>query len=121
MDPEIFIPIVFFITLAAAVIGFIIYRHRSFLATQQTLQKIIDTDQPLTPEVIQAVGVKAAPTPYTDLRRAVLFIAFGIATAIFGQFVPEEEAHQVFLGLAAFPFLLGLGFLAVHYMAKNQK
>ena len=78
MDAEILVPIVFFFTLSAAVIGFIIYRHRNFQATQETLRKMIDTDQQLTPEVIQAVGVKAAPTPNTDLRRAVLFIALSL-------------------------------------------
>ena len=120
MDEGIIIPVALFLAIAATVIAFFIYRHRSFVAAQNTLTKLVDSNQALTPELIQSVGIKAAPTPFADLRRGILLIAFGIATALFGQFIPEDEAGQVFLGLASFPVFLGIGFFISHYLGKKD-
>lgn len=120
MNEEVLIPIFFFLTVGVAVVAFLIYRYRNFVAAQDTLQKLIDSEQALSPELIQSIGIKKPPAPFADLRRGILLVAFGIATALFGQFIPEEEAHQVFLGLSAFPTFLGIGFFIAHYLGKKE-
>jgi len=120
MNEEVLVPIFLFLTTGAAIIAFLIYRYRNYLAAQETLKKLIDSEQPLSPELIQSIGIKKPPAPFADLRRGVLLVAFGVATALFGQFIPEEEANQVFLGLAAFPIFLGIGFFIAHYLGKRE-
>lgn len=120
MNEEVLIPIFFFLTVGVTIIAVLIYRYRNFLAAQETLKKLIDSEETLSPELIQSIGVKKPPAPFADLRRGVLLVTFGIATALFGQFIPEDEANQVFLGLSAFPIFLGIGFFIAHYLGKKE-
>lgn len=122
---EIIIPVSLFLIMAAALIFFLAYRHKNFIATQETLRKLIDSTHNLTPEMVQAIGVKGGafsskPQPFSDLRRALLFIGFGLATAVFGQFIPDQEPSDVFTGLSFFPLFIGLGYLAAHYLTRRE-
>lgn len=120
MDEDIIVPVVLFLVIGASIIAFMLYRHRNFLAAQDSLRKLVDSNQALTPELIQSVGIKA-PSPFADLRRGILFIAFAVAMTVFGQLLPDDEAPQVFLGLSAFPFFLGIGFFIAHHLGKKER
>ncbi|GAB4138462.1 MAG: hypothetical protein Tsb0016_04460 [Sphingomonadales bacterium] len=116
----ILVPFIVFASTASTVIAYFLFRHRNHVAVQQTLQKAIDGGQALTPEMVQALGVHAAPTPLADLRRAVLFIGFGAGAAIFSQFFPDAEASRAILGVAAFPIMLGIGY-GIVYLINRQR
>lgn len=122
---KVLIPIILFIVTGIVIYLFLSFRHRNFVTTQETVRKLIDKGGDLTPELIQSVGVKGGSLggkrpPYSDLRRALLFLGFGIAAAIFARFIPEPEPQSVFTGLAFFPIMVGLGYLAVHYLTKRE-
>lgn len=115
------IPIVMFISIAVAVIFFFYFNSRKQHAVQETLRTAIDGGQALTPETINAMGVKPAPTPTSDARKGVLLICFGIAAIIFGAFLPEPDATEIFKGLAAFPILVGIGYFIVYLFSKDKQ
>ncbi|MGD8325533.1 MAG: DUF6249 domain-containing protein [Sphingomonadales bacterium] len=120
MDEDIIVPVVLFLSIGVSIIALLMYRHHNFLAAQETLRKFVDTNQALTPELIQSVGIKPV-SPFADLRRGILFVAFALGLVVFGQAVPDDEAPQVFLGLSAFPFFLGIGFFIAHYLGKGER
>ncbi|MFZ5608056.1 MAG: DUF6249 domain-containing protein [Pseudomonadota bacterium] len=120
MDQNVLVPFIFFSAITVMVVAFFYYRQRGFATTHATLGKAIEAGQALTPEVIAALGVRPAPTSFADLRRAVLFVAFGLATAIFGQFLDDAEAARVFVGLAVFPVFLGMAYVLVYRLGKKQ-
>lgn len=126
MDDEILIPLTMFLVAGFAIYLFLSFRHRNFMATQETVRKLIEKEHALTPELIQSVGVKAGSfggkrPPYSDLRRALLFIGFGAAAVIFARFIPEPDPQSVFTGLSFFPLMVGFGYLAVHYLTKREQ
>ncbi len=115
------VPIVMFISIAVAVIFFFYFNSRKQHAVQETLRSAINGGQTLSPDTIHALGVKPAPTPVSDARKGVLLICFGIATIIFGYFVPEPDATEVFKGIASFPILVGLGYFIVYRFNKDKQ
>lgn len=117
---EAIIPVVMFIALAAVVAFFIVYRHRGRQELQNTLRTAIDKGQELTPELIKQMGAPAEPPKDRDLRRALISIAIGAAFIALGAGIPEDEATQIFAGLASFPIFIGLAFLAMHFLGSKD-
>ena len=117
---EALIPIVMFIALAAVVVFFIVYRHRGKQELQNTLRTAIDKGQELTPELIKQMGAPAEAPKDRDLRRALIAIAVGAAFLAMGFAIPEEEAMQVFGGIASFPIFIGLAYLAMHFLGSKD-
>ncbi len=115
------VPIVLFGSIALTVIYFFYFNSIKQNAVQETLRKAIDGGQTLSPETIFALGVKPAPSPTSDARKGVLLICFGIATIIFGHFIPEPDATEVFKGIAAFPILVGIGYFVVYLFNKGKQ
>lgn len=115
------IPIVLFISITVAVIFYYYFNSRKQSAVQETLRTAINGGQALSPETIHALGVKPAPSPISDARRGVLLVCFGIAAMIFGHFLPDPEATEVFKGLAAFPILVGIGYFIVYLFNKGKQ
>ena len=53
------------------------------------------------------------PSKDRDLRRGLVWLAIGIATAILGVAVGQAEATGPILGTAAFPTLIGVAYLVM--------
>ncbi len=121
MDEEIFIPITMFIGLFVVLGMFIIYRNRSKESQQQTIRTAIEKGQELTPDLIKQIGAPPEPPKDRDLRRALISIAVGAGFLSLGFAIPEDEATQVFGGLASFPIFIGLAYLAMHFLGSKDK
>ena len=109
---ELFIPIVMFIGITVVLSLFVWFRFRIRNDAQSTIRTAIEKGHELTPEVIDRLG---HPRPHKDrdLRVSLIFFALAIALTLFGAALPidEEHAEYVFMGIAAFPFCLGVAFL----------
>ncbi len=117
---EEWIPIVGFIAFGATICLWLYFRYRARQDMQGTIRAAIDKGQELSPDLIEQLAGPKRPAD-RDLRLGIIGIAIAVATSMFGIMIPEagDEAMQVFLGLSAFPFILGLAFLLMHKLRQG--
>lgn len=109
---DILVPIIFFIAVATITISFMFFNSKSKKHLQETLQLAIEKGETLTPETIEKLLDKKQP--FNDLKRGIIYIAFGIAFALFGLFLPEDEpATRVMTGFSMFPVIIGFAYIIV--------
>ena len=84
-----------------------------------TLQKLIESGQELSPELLQSIpGYKKENGERNDIRTGTITAAVGIGIALFGQFgVSETELF----GIGLLVFSIGLGILAYGIYNKDKK
>ncbi len=115
------IPIVMFVGLTVVLSLFVWFRFRIRNDTQSTIRTAIEKGQELSPEVIDRLG---HPRPHKDrdLRLALIWIALAAGLAAFGLAMGdiEHEAQRVFMGLAAFPFSLGVAFFIMWRFSERR-
>ena len=112
MDEGLWIPIVMFIRLTVVFSLFFMFRYRTRSDMQATIRTAIDKGQELSPEIIDRLGKPQSPKDQ-DLRVAMIWMAIALGLGVFGFMIPEHdnEAQQVFTGIAAFPFFISIAYL----------
>lgn len=87
----------------------------------ETLRHAIDKGQELSPEMMEKMSLLNDPVR-ADLRRGVLFLAFGAALAVLGVIIGQEEAEALtaMLGVATFPVFLGLAYLGLWAFTRGK-
>jgi hypothetical protein len=110
--PEELIPISMFIGLTVVLCLFFWFRYRMRNDMQATIRTAIDKGQELSPEIIDRLGTPKPPKD-RDMRLSLLWLAFALGMVVFGFMLPDDdnEVQQVFMGIAAFPFFIGLAYL----------
>ena len=105
------VPVTLFLGLTVVLCLFFWFRFRTRREVQTTIRTALEKGTDLTPEVIDRLG-HPKPPKNKDLRLALIWIALAIALAVFGAVMPEDdnEVQMVFLGMASFPFFLGLAY-----------
>ena len=116
---EMWIPIVMFISIAAVLSFWLYLRYRARQALQQTVQKAIERGQDLSPELLDRLG-QPRRSEQADLRRGVIAIGLGVAFVAFGLILDERDAVRPLLATAAFPFLIGVAYLALWRFRGNK-
>ena len=109
---EALIPISMFLSLAAVIILFLYWNHKTRVAVLATVQKSIKAGNELTPDMLVKLGGSFAPR-IRDLRRGVVTLFFGIAGFVSSYFMYDEHAVIMFRSLSFFPIMVGAGFLLV--------
>ncbi len=105
------IPITLFLGLTVVMCLFFWFRYRVRSEMQATIRTAIDKGQELSPEIIDRLGAPKAAKD-KDLRLSLLWIALALGMTVFGFVLPEHnnEGQQVIMGVAAFPFFIGLAY-----------
>jgi len=85
-----------------------------------TLQKLIESGQELSPELLESVpGYKAGKgKDKDDIRSGLITSGVGIGIALFGHFGAEEQA---LFGIGLLVLSIGVGILAYGIYSKNKK
>ena len=96
------------------------YDNRTKEQFNATLQKLIESGQELSPELLESVpGYKAGKgTDKDDIRSGLITSGVGIGIALFGHFGAEDQA--VF-GIGLLVLSIGVGILAYGIYSKNKK
>ena len=111
---ETWIPIVMFIGMTIVLCSVAWLRYKTKEGMQQTFRAALEKGQELTPEIIDRLGHPKAPKD-KDLRLGIIWIAIALALAAFGFGIPDEEdVARIFMGIASFPFLIGVAYLILH-------
>lgn len=118
---DILVPLGFFAVIPVTV-GLVSFNRRKTRAAMADVMKsMVERGEPLTPEIIGALGVRPS-SPYRDLRFGLVLIAVGIATLILGGLIPEDEATVAFAGVATFPLLIGAVYVALWaFIGRKQE
>lgn len=118
---DVLVPLAFFAVIPAIVWAVSAYRHKSHASTVQLLETMAEKGEPITPDIIKTLGVRRRPK-HADLRLGLILIAVAISIVFFGTVVPDDEASEVFRGLAAFPFTVGLVFMGLWFgITRNSE
>ena len=84
-----------------------------------TLQKLIESGQELSPELLQSIpGYKKENGKRNDIRTGTITTGVGIGIALFGQF---GVAVIQLVGIGLLAFSIGLGILAYGIYNKDKK
>lgn len=119
MDEEIFIPITMFLSLTAVFIVWFYLKFKTKLAAQKTIRLALEKGQELSPEFIKQLG-EPEPPKDRDLRRGMIWLAIGIALAILGVAIGDQDAIGPMIGSAAFPALIGIAYLVMWRYGARQ-
>ena len=96
------------------------YDNRTKEQFHTTLQKLIESGQELSPELLESVpGYKAGKgKDKDDIRSGLITSGVGIGIALFGHFGVEEQA---LFGIGLLVLSIGVGILAYGIYSKNKK
>ena len=119
---DILVPIVLFSVVPVCIWLVSYFNYRKRLTAHETVRHAIDSGQTISPELIEKMSLLVDPIR-ADLRRGVLFIAFGAAFAVLGLMVGHEEGEAIMpiLGVASFPVFLGLAYLGLWAFGHGRK
>ena len=119
MDWALLIPL-FGIAMPVGIVWIIYdYDNRAKQQFHATLQKLIESGQELSPELLESVpGYKAGKKDKDDIRSGLITSGVGIGIALFGHFGAEEQA---LFGIGLLVLSIGVGILAYGIYSKNKK
>lgn len=115
------IPITMFLGMTLVFCLFFWFRYRTRNDMQATIRTAIEKGQELSPEIIDRLGAPKAPKD-KDLRLSMLWIAIALGTGVFAFMVPDhgEDVERALLGIAAFPFFVGIAYLIMWRFAGSR-
>ena len=108
------------VTLITWLTGYYNFKKRH--AAHETIRHAITNGQPVSNAMIERVSQIADPARL-DLRRGILFIAFGAAVLILGSIVANEQGESIkaVLGVASFPIIIGLTYLGLWRFGHDKE
>ena len=109
---DILVPLGLFAIAPLIVWAVVAYRHKSKKAAFKLLELMTEKGETITPATIQSLGIRTR-SPNADLRTGVILITLGLACALLGVFVDEGEMNWPLVGIAMFPFLLGIAYVGL--------
>lgn len=114
------VPISMFIGMTVVLVALVWFRYRSRSEVQQTIRSALDKGHELSPELVDRLG-HPRPSKDKDLRSGVIWLVLSVALVAFGFGLPDEDdVHRIFMGIAAFPFCLGVGYLLLHKFTDRE-
>ena len=121
MGPDIIIPVVFFGSIIGVVWLVSFFNGRKRLTVHETIRHALDKGTPLSPELMDRMSMVTDPVR-ADLRRGVLFLAFGAAFAVLRGVIGMEDSDALtpMLGVATFPIFLGIAYIGLWAFGRGK-
>ncbi|MFN7179552.1 DUF6249 domain-containing protein [Hyphomonas sp.] len=118
---DVIVPVVLFLTPVVIVLIVSYFNSRKRTTIHETLRHAIDKGQTLSPELLQNMSLVTDPVR-ADLRRGVLFLAFGAAFAVLAAIIGMEESEALtpMLGVATFPIFLGIAYIGLWAFGRGK-
>jgi hypothetical protein len=117
---ETWIPIVMFVGLTIILCTVAWLRFKTKEGLQQIFRSALDKGQELTPEVIDRLG-HPKPAKDKDLRSGIIWVAVALGLTAFGFGIPDDDdVARIFMGIAAFPLMIGIAYLILHKVTDRD-
>jgi hypothetical protein len=116
-----FVPLFFFLFLAAVTVVPMWLRSRERVALMETARKALERGETLPPELLEALKPEdRVPSAERDLRKGAALVAIALALIVLSLMISLEDRDIVYplMGAAAFPGFIGLVRLA--FWAANR-
>ena len=116
---DVFVPITLFVVIGGIFLAayYFSYKKRSIVydAIKVAIEKTGQVDAALVEAIIRdKIG------PNADLRKGILLIAVAAAFVILGYTIDDAEAIGPLMGVASFPGLIGVCYIAFHFFAPRE-
>ncbi|MDA0678830.1 MAG: DUF6249 domain-containing protein [Proteobacteria bacterium] len=119
MAEEILVPFIVFGSFAISFLGWLYFKHKGRVETQQTIRLALEKGNEMTPELIRQLGTPE-PGRDRDLRSALIWYALALGLVLIGFALQEAEALRGLLAGAALPFSIGSAYMIMYaYGAKK--
>ncbi|MCI5045313.1 MAG: hypothetical protein MRY72_11505 [Aquisalinus sp.] len=112
----IIVPLIVFASITAIIATPFYFRHRNRRLLYEAIKTSVEETGSADPKLIAAITHDAVG-PNADLRRGILMLALAGALVILGLFADWDVP---FLGLAAFPGLIGLAYIVFHLFIPRE-
>ena len=119
MGEDVLIPMVVFGSLAVIVVSAFYFSYKKRTVVYDAIKVAIEKTGSVDAALVEAI-IRDNVGPYADLRKGIILIAFAAGFIALGAAVPEEEAFRPMLGVASFPGLVGLAYVAFHFFAPRE-
>lgn len=110
--------LIVFSSVTIIVIAALYLNFRARQSVTDTVRGIVDKAGGLDQQTAAAMAAQLTSTG-SDLRRGVLFIAVALAIGTASQFIGQELAVRPLLAVAAFPGMIGAGYLLLHALRSG--
>lgn len=114
MDEGIFVPFFLFASIALVFWAGFKFSAAKRTAALETMRAVVEKTGDASPALMQAIGSQPMHKN-EDLRKGMLLLAITGAIVGMGVLVPREVSEFT-LGIALFPGLIGLVYVAFHFM-----
>ena len=112
MNPEIIVPVSFFIMVLLIVKFYLTHQRNKRLAWHETFRHALQQDATLDPQAMQKLATSMDPQRH-DLRKGLIFLSIAIALLVFGFVAPfqDSQGNRVVMSLSILPCIFGLTYL----------
>lgn len=119
MGVEIIVPVFLFASIAAVFVASYFFSYRNRRIVYDAIKVAIEKTGQVDAALVEAI-IRDKIGPYADLRKGILLIAVALAFVILGALVDDADAFRPMLGVASFPGLVGLAYVAFHFFAPRE-
>jgi hypothetical protein len=101
-----------------------VHRSRERQKAQEIIQTAIEKGEKISPELLAVLTPPTGivPNAQWDLRTGVILVGVGLGLAILGLVLGNShdgDLHPL-IGVAAIPFLIGVGLIVLSYLNPNK-
>lgn len=114
-----FVPVFLAIIIVSIPIATQYFGYRRRKASLDLMRDLLATRDTLDEPVLNAISSEAE-RPNRDFRRGALFLALAISGFVFSFALTPQEGRYVFRLACIFPFILGLTYLAFHFLLNRN-
>ncbi len=119
MSEDILIPFIVFSSLAIILVSAFHYGYKKRQAIHDTIRVSIEKTGTVDGHLVESI-LRDNVGANTDLRKGIILICVGLAFIILGNMIDEAEAIGPMIGVASFPGLIGLAYVAFHFFAPRE-
>ncbi|MFC2952749.1 DUF6249 domain-containing protein [Marinicaulis aureus] len=119
MGEDVLIPFVVFGSLAVIVVSAFYFSYKKRTVVYDAIKVAIEKTGTVDAALVEAI-IRDNVGPYADLRKGIILIAVAAAFILLGFSIPDEEAVGPMIGVASFPGLIGLAYVAFHFFAPRE-
>ncbi len=119
MTEDILIPFIVFASLATILVAAFHFSYKKRQAIHETIRLSIEKTGAVDGTLVESI-LRDNVGANADLRKGIILISVGLAFVFLGNMIDDAEAIGPMIGVASFPGLIGLAYVAFHFFAPRE-